>query len=78
MCKARVTKILRSDPNAVRCVLSMQGDDTQLNDAPEKKKSSHIVSIKSSIAGMVNDIDGADIQIDFGPHACLVAITGER
>ena len=42
-------------------------------------KSSHIVSIKSSnIAGMVNDGDDIDIEVDFGPEACLVAVTGER
>eukprot|EP00581_Thalassiosira_minuscula_P005651 CAMPEP_0183740896 /NCGR_PEP_ID=MMETSP0737-20130205/60760_1 /TAXON_ID=385413 /ORGANISM="Thalassiosira miniscula, Strain CCMP1093" /LENGTH=808 /DNA_ID=CAMNT_0025976067 /DNA_START=36 /DNA_END=2462 /DNA_ORIENTATION=- len=41
--------------------------------------SSHIVSISSSnIAGMVNDGEDADdISIDFGPEACLVAVTGE-
>lgn len=42
-------------------------------------KSSHIVSIKSSnIAGMINDGDDTYIEVDFGPEACLVAVTGER
>ena len=49
------------------------------NDDGHLHKSSHIISIKSSnIAGMINDGDGACIEVDFGSEACLVAVTGER
>ena len=53
--------------------------------ATHSRQSSHIISIKSSnIAGMINDNDNddgggsnTDIQVDFGPDACLVVVTGE-
>ena len=55
-------------------------DDVSSTSTEHSPQSSHIVSIKSSnIAGMINDDgqDSTDIQVDFGPEACLVAVTGE-
>ena len=44
----------------------------------EASQASHIVSVKShNIAGMVNEAESPDVEIDFGSKACLVAISGE-
>jgi len=72
---------IRHAPNAARLAgskMSVGGFPDDLPSDNDDHKSSHIVYIKSSnIAGMVNDGDDADIQVDFGPDACLVAVTGE-
>ena len=53
-------------------------DDLDLSYADVGHKSSHIVSIKSTnIAGMISEKEDANIQVDFGNDAGLVAITGE-
>ena len=53
-------------------------DDLDLSYADVGHKSSHIVSIKSTnIAGMISEKEDADIQVDFGNDAGLIAITGE-
>ncbi|KAL9180449.1 hypothetical protein ACHAXT_008419 [Thalassiosira profunda] len=75
---------LRADgrpPSELRAGLAGGFDDALPQPDEEARpsgKASHIVSITSSnIAGMTNDGDGADINIDFGPSACLVGVTGE-
>ncbi|KAL7531721.1 hypothetical protein ACHAXR_005672 [Thalassiosira sp. AJA248-18] len=73
---------IRHTRNAARlwsAVTSVGCDDDSSSDQNNARQSSHIVSIKSSnIAGMVNDgEEGTDIKVDFGPKACLVAVTGE-
>ena len=53
-------------------------DDLDLSYADVGHKSSHIVSIKSTnIAGIISEKEDANIQVDFGNDAGLVAITGE-
>jgi len=70
---------IRNARNAVR--LSGEGCNEELSsDSKTPHPSSHIVYIDSSnIAGMVRVSDGesAGIRIEFGPEACLVAVTGE-
>ena len=76
-------KKIRHAKNIARCQLDdLTGGacDVDLTSSDgDNNKSSHIVSIKSSnIAGMVSDGEDTDIiQLDFGPDACLVAVTGE-
>ena len=54
------------------------GHDDDLDLTCAGHESSHIVSIKSTnIAGMISEKEDADIQVDFGNEAGLVAITGE-
>ena len=53
-------------------------DDDNKKDHLLPHQSSHIVSLEShNIAGIVNNVGGSDIVIDFGSKPCLVCVTGE-
>ena len=82
-----ISTLLRSSRHnnfSARCAVRLWSDvpvggcDDTVQNGRSSHKTSHIVSVKShNIAGIVNDSGSSDIEIDFGPAACLVAITGE-
>ena len=83
--RSTATNILRGFDDVWWAISGIGDDDSSSSnnddiDSSSIIKSSHIVSIKSSnIAGLINEGDDRDIEVDFGQEAgtSLIAITGE-